>query len=233
MGVCSDAHGNVFIADGSAVLEYVHGGTSPIATFQLPGTDAHACSVDPATENLAVVFESKYYDVAVFASAQGQPSTYSSGIESNFCGYDSSGNLFVDGYNDAKPGLSELKSGANSFQTLSISPSVGGPGQVQWDGEHLTYESDAHLEPIISQLIISGTAGTVVGTSHFNVRRYLMPSWIFGSHVVIPYVVRGSHVAHIAVWRYPEGGKPTKTIKDFGEYKHTLNFQGVTLSVGS
>ena len=45
-GVCSDSRGNVYIADNSttssttnsAVVEYTHGGTTPIATFDLPGT---------------------------------------------------------------------------------------------------------------------------------------------------------------------------------------------------
>src|SRR5579871_1307812 len=57
-GACADAQGNVFIAVGSTVTEFAHGGTTPIKTLSLPGNEAFGCSVDPTSSNLAVVFES-------------------------------------------------------------------------------------------------------------------------------------------------------------------------------
>lgn len=72
-GVCSDSGGNVYISNNresndSEVVEYAHGGTTPKATFDLPGFDAAGCSVDPTTGNLAVMFEGSGDGVAIFTS---------------------------------------------------------------------------------------------------------------------------------------------------------------------
>lgn len=58
-GECTDTAGNVFIANARPpeVLEYAHGGTSPIATIKDPGQYPYACSVNPTTGNLAVTNE--------------------------------------------------------------------------------------------------------------------------------------------------------------------------------
>src|SRR5580704_9380706 len=55
-GLCSDTAGNVFIPDSEAgdVVEYAHGGTSPIVTLNDVGYLPADCSVDPLTGNLAV-----------------------------------------------------------------------------------------------------------------------------------------------------------------------------------
>jgi DNA-binding beta-propeller fold protein YncE len=56
-GLCADKSGNVFVANFGAqnVLEYAHGGASPIATLTDPGASPEACASDPNTGNLAVV----------------------------------------------------------------------------------------------------------------------------------------------------------------------------------
>ena len=54
--VCADGSGNVFITQNQHVIEYAHGGTSPIATLTLPGLDGWGCSVDPTTGNLGSFF---------------------------------------------------------------------------------------------------------------------------------------------------------------------------------
>src|SRR5579863_1388101 len=55
-GECVDATGNVFVANtgSSNVLEYAHGGSSPIATLDDSGYFRVGCAVDPVTGNLAV-----------------------------------------------------------------------------------------------------------------------------------------------------------------------------------
>ena len=60
-GNCSDAAGNVFITDDYQVLEYSHGGTSPIATLSVPGTMAQACAIDSVTGNLAAAHSDSVY----------------------------------------------------------------------------------------------------------------------------------------------------------------------------
>jgi hypothetical protein len=56
VAICSDTSGNVFFSQDSIVTEYAHGASSPTATFTLPGNAAAGCAVDPATNDLAVVF---------------------------------------------------------------------------------------------------------------------------------------------------------------------------------
>lgn len=55
-GECVDKTGDVFIANYAAsdILEYAHGGTSPIATLSDPGYLPESCAIDPTTGNLAV-----------------------------------------------------------------------------------------------------------------------------------------------------------------------------------
>ncbi len=52
---CSDRSGNVFISENTQVVEFAHGGTTPIAAFILPYSPAVGCSIDSETGNLAVV----------------------------------------------------------------------------------------------------------------------------------------------------------------------------------
>lgn len=232
---CSDRHGNVFLSDNTSVLEYVHGGTSPIATLQLPGNSASGCSLDPKTGDLAVVFRGSHVDVAIFPGARGSPSLYLSQIESIHCGFDGSGDLFVDGFNSSlTPALSELPARGNSFSTLSIRGDVGDPGQVQWDGTYITYESTTKHDPKISQLRIAGSAATVVGATPLKkINNGAAASWIYQSKVIVPYLDEPPLFKHLAVWKYPAGGNPVKVFNDFGEYRDTLDFHAVTLSVAS
>ena len=55
-GECADSSGNVYIADAGndVVVEYAHGGTSPIATLNDPNAYPASCAVDPASGNVAV-----------------------------------------------------------------------------------------------------------------------------------------------------------------------------------
>ena len=225
-GTCTDSNGDVFIADNDDVVEYEHGGTSPIATLNLPGDNALGCSVDPTTGNLAVVFQSKNYDIAIFPEAQGKPTGYLSHLVSSNCGYDDSGNLFVDGFNGQAPGLSELPQGGSSFTKLTISPKVGEPGQVQWDGKYLTYESASTKSSVVSRLSISGSEATIVGVTDIKGIRQSFPSWIYDKEIIIPFSHIHQTINNIGAWQYPQGGK---AVEKFRPGKNNT-FQGVTLS---
>ncbi len=197
--ICSDAEGNIFIPEDSAVEEYAHGGTTPVATLSLPGGLAAGCGVDPNTNNLAVVFKG------------------SGGVD----GYGQSGNS----------ALSELPNGASGFTSLSVSNAVGQPGQVQWDGKYMTYEST--FDPKLSRLAISGSIATIVGTTHFKgLSSRIAQSWLYSGNIILPFNTNHFRSNNIGIWKYPRGGAPIKTIRHFGSYKKiTLYFKGVTLSV--
>jgi hypothetical protein len=229
---CTDSNGNVFITYSGSVVEYAHGGTTPIETLNLPGSNAYGCSVDPTTGNLAVVFTSKYYDVAIFPDAKGTPTTYVSQLESNNCGYDNAGNLFVDGNAGQAFGLSELPARASNFSKLAVDQQVGEPGRLQWDGQYLTWQS---LRPppyvAVSRLSISGSEATIVSVTHFKGIRTANPSWIYGKYIIIPFArSRGrGETNDIGVWRYPQGGKAADKFPDIAG---TDRIQSVTLSPG-
>ena len=98
--LCSDARGDVFIpTSGYDVVEYAHGGNSPIETLA-DGDIPLGCAVDPTTGNLAVTNEaSGAGEVAIFPKAK-EPSTWHRDPDIGtfgLCGYDDRGNLFVDG----------------------------------------------------------------------------------------------------------------------------------------
>jgi DNA-binding beta-propeller fold protein YncE len=78
-GVCSDKNGNVFVTAYRTenVLEYAHGGSSPIANLGDYGYYPLGCAVDPTTGNLAVANQQSFNEsggnVAIYAKAQGKP----------------------------------------------------------------------------------------------------------------------------------------------------------------
>ncbi len=232
--ICSDSLGNIFIPVGGSAIEYAHGGSEPIAVLDLPyGQDASGCSVDPQTNNLAVVFKGKNADVAVFANEQGTPTLYGTGLDSKYCGFDNKSNLFVNGYGDGLAyTIAELPAGSSTFSTYQLPNSVGTPGQVQWDGQYITYQSEG-VPSIISRLSIAGSKATVVSTVVLkNIRHRQLQSWIYDGTIIVPFNDRGSRQNIVGIWKYPKGGKIVKSIRKFDSFKkRDIDFQGVALSV--
>ena len=146
LAACSDSKGNVFISEQSDVVEYAHGGTSPIATYNTAYNPPSGCSVDPESGDLAVV-NGGY--VAVFPAGSKNPTSYDTMLNAQYCGYDNDGNLFVDGFDGQSVGLSELPKGSDGFEMLSFEQNYGDPGQIQWDGKYLSYESQGKGKPTI------------------------------------------------------------------------------------
>jgi hypothetical protein len=231
-GLCSDAAGDVFITNEASVVEYAHGGTVPIQTLNLSG-GASGCGVDPATGNLAVTLASSSGNVAVFQNAQGTPTLYQTDLDTQFCGYDNEGNLFVDGFvSHGQFGFSELAKGSSSFTNITISPSPAAvPYQVQWDGKYISVEGIPQTRGVdVYRLQISGSTAKIVGTTRFRgVTRYASQSWIQGSKIFIPDGVRGNGAkkTKVGVWGYPAGEKSVKVFQHFATYP---DFQGVTFS---
>jgi hypothetical protein len=201
---------------------------------------AFGCSVDPTTRNLAVTYDaSSGGRVAVFANARGKPTTYNPSLYgASFCGYDSDGDLFVDGFSESIPFvLTELAQGRKDFQTLDVKPAIHRlPGQVQWDGDYITVEGTLpQSDPEIYRLTVSGSRATIVGTTKISgVALGGSQSWIQGSTLLVPFGSRNKHgiqgkAATIGLWMYPAGGSPLRLVKHFGD-KHAFP-NGVTVSV--
>jgi len=221
VGLCSDSVGNVFAtgfyqaarhntgSSGAVVLEYPHGQTTPIAVLSVPGILAGACSVDPTTGNLAVIFSdspSWGSGVAVFANAAGTPTIYGDAeLDILQCGYDGSGNLFVGG-NPIKPAkmrLAELRAGGSTLTGIGLNLK-GTIGQIQWDGTYLAIENESPRK--IDRVKVSGSKGTIIGVTSLGGVRHVALSWIQGGQVVAGDGTKASGTKHLALWPYPKGG---------------------------
>lgn len=230
--VCSDSQGNVWLTGQYLMLEFAHGGTTPIATLNLPGSYSEPidCSVDRTTGNLAVTFrpESGQGQLAVFADAQGTPQVYAGDFDLQFCGYDNQGNLFMDGFGASGTELAELPKGGSTITDISLgNQNIGGnPWSVQWDGTYITIEGVLNTNATINRLQISASTATIVGQTTFNeVTHGVRGSWIQGNKVLLPWGPMRSGHAKIGIWPYPAGGKVSRIFnnKDFGTGLTHLN----------
>jgi hypothetical protein len=250
VGLCSDRAGNVFVTttgsvSRSYVYEYAHAGTQPIATLTDPG-EANGCAVDPVTGNLAVTNASSvggsmgyYGDVAIFPHAEGTPSTYYDVgiITYDYCAYDDSGNLYVDGNGayTSRGMIGELPSGAGSFSNITLTEDIE-PLSMQWTGSSLLVSSLTHVESKhgpqpIYEIRVSGSSGVVSGPLLLHSPHDMNPYgavqfWLEGHTLIGPDRNRGGD-GLLNFWHYPRGGWPKKIIHRPG---HAFGLYGVTMS---
>lgn len=228
--VCSDAAGDVYVtnADAHQILKYAHGGTRPIATLSDKGFLAVDCSVDPTTGALAVANystkRSTYGSVAIYKPGATTPKIdRAAGVLAYlFLAYDGAGNLYVNGldkgYNTA---FIEKPHGAKKFHAIKLDRTFPGWGGVQWDGKYVAVGDGISK---VYDFAIAGGKGTTVKTIPLTRAVNVEQFWLDGSTLVAPDGPNGAQ--HDAgLWRYPQGGKPIKTIG--GDFK---NPSGATIS---
>jgi hypothetical protein len=226
-GECVDKAGNVYVTEqyGSDVVEFAHGGTTPIKTLSVTG-GAIGCAVDPTSGNLAVAVytDSQGYNtpggVFIFQHATGSPTLYQDPHLWQFWppGYDPKGNLFVQGYNPTVE-LVELARGGSAFQQISLgSTNINAPGGVMWDGKYLAVDDQQYQggnTTAIYRVSIAGTNGTVVSKTLLTDSCYpgknyadVIQPWVHGSTII-----GGNHSckSRFGLWSYPGGGNPTRT----------------------
>jgi hypothetical protein len=240
-GLCSDPQGNVFVVDALAqdIVEFAHGGTTPIATLLDTGNAPNGCAVDPVSGNLAVAgggpFNKIPANIAIFTAAQGTPTVYSNtqAFQYIYCTYDGSGNVFtVDVYN--KPGnavLTELPSGSSTFVKIPLQQQFrDGIHSIGWDGTYFAVMNNAGgtKGPMhVDQVQVSGSKGSIVNTIKLTDTKDIADPngsqvWIAGSTLVYP----ESSQNLIGLWHYPGGAKAYKTVQSgVGE------INGITVSV--
>ncbi len=226
-GECVDAKGNVWISNPIAgqLLEYAHGGTSPIHTISLIDQLVIGCSVDPATGTIAVDSECQYQtpdcigpgSVFVYADIKKQPVQYFVGKAEiiYFPTFDPHGDLFVDvdetGFDVF--GLAELAKGGRAFKTITLDRHIYYPGGVQWSGKYLAVgdqEAGGQITSSVHQVAISGARGKVVSTTNLHGVSDTDQFWIQGSTIVAPDTGAGNPPpGSIRLYPYPAGGSPT------------------------
>jgi DNA-binding beta-propeller fold protein YncE len=210
-GVCSDASGNVFVTAfwTEDILEFAHGGTSPIAKLGDYGYYPYGCAVDPTTGNLAVANTMSMDgggSLAIYKNAQGQPTDYPGDFY--FCAYDNDGNLLVDGNGG---GYELLASGSYTLQEINLD--VPGYG-IQWDGNYFAIVDSADKE--INRVTISGSSGIVHSTVKFTglITQLGYDFVLSGTKVVMPYSInKDDWPTKIATARYPKGGQLGRPFK--------------------
>jgi hypothetical protein len=222
MGDCVDQAGHVWIVDWDArtIVEFAHGGTKRLATVK--NTQARnllGCSVDLTTGDLAVteVGPASGGAVWIYANAKGTPKKYAPGFLNApyFLSYDDAGNLFVDGLDaNGAFALGELASGSSGFKSITVNPSVTFPGGVQWDGTNVAigdqfYQN--HHQSAIYQVTVSGSTGSVVGTTLLSGSCDVPQFGLSGSSVVAP----DDCLNNAGFYSYPAGGAPTNTVTGF------------------
>ena len=184
-GLCSDKSGDVFVTDAKAatIIEYAHGGTTPIKTLNGLGRPS-ACWVDPTTGNLAVANLNSF--VSIYKNASGSPSNYSTQTSAIFCAYDESGNLYVDEPGQLSTGnqVEVLPKGGNSFETMNLNKGLGNswPGGVQWHGQHLIVAKEGSYYGRIYRFIVKGTNGYHAGS--FRTDTGIADFLIYGSTLI-------------------------------------------------
>jgi hypothetical protein len=232
-GLCADKAGDVWITYGPPtpeMVEYAHGGTTPIATLAFPGEHPTGCSVDPVTGNLAVTNlfgpGSAAGSVEVYANAQGTPTDYS--LPQIFiayaCGFDDAGNLFVDGQSSSGGfEFDKLPAGGKPAVSVTLNQTINYPGGVEWDGAHVAVgeQGVGGFSPVIDRFKIKGTKGALFGKPVLLTglsRAYQF--WKQGATIL----VADSNNGDVGFWPYPAGGSPTQTIPGI------LSPYGVTVS---
>jgi hypothetical protein len=227
-GLCVDAKGDLFVTQlygGGHIVEYPHGGTTPIESLSDPGYEPGGCSVDPTTGNLAVsnIITDSFGtgDLLVFKNAKGTPATYQAPGETvaggewgsvNTVGYDATGDIFVAGH--AYPDqncFAELPKGAGSLENLTLDQNFGtGIGNVQWDGKYIAFSS---ISGSTYRFKIKGTVGKVVGSTTLNGSAQDDQGWIQGNVIIAPQ----QNAKEVFFYKYPAGGNATKTITGLSE----------------
>jgi hypothetical protein len=235
---CADTSGNVWVVVGHksgnhneyTAYEYARGGTMPIAKILIlrAGDLTTGCAVDPTTGNLAVL--TGFYEgsgpahVDVWAGAHdGKPKRYPIDFSPIACGYDASGNLFIDGYVGSTVffELDELPASGNSVQHVTTTGLYEYPGGVQWDGKYLGVVSGK----VLYRFTVSGHVAHVAGKVDLAKVEYGTPIAIADGSIAAN---SGSYGRVLALWNYPAGGKPAKHLASF-EY----GARGLTVSARS
>jgi hypothetical protein len=230
-GQCVDAKGDVWITQFSSaeVIEYAHGGDSPIKTLNTAALNySFGCSIDPKTGNLAVANDgsSNPGQIFVFKGASGTPKAYSS----KNCpvlgspGYDLKGNLYVESGQEKTYAICELARGAKSLKAMEMNQIIYSAGSVMWDGQYIAVTDEAYQgnqTTAIYQMVESSSgnlviAGTTVLADDCGGAEYISQPFIVGT-VNTPrnrtqgtVVIGGNEGCHgrFDSWSYPAGGTP-------------------------
>lgn len=223
-GLCTDASGDVWIADtaNARMVEYAHGGSTPIATLADPTGYPSGCAVDRHSGDLAVTNFFNFSNagsVLIYSHEHGAPRLYGSSEQfyNYFDAYNKAGDLYVSGttYKNVYT-LSVIPHGSGTMKTVSIG---GGtlyvPGTVAWVGSTLVLgDQKCKNKPTscLYRLKVSGSTASITGVTRLTGSCDVVEAWVGKTEIVggdDSAYCAGGH-SSVDVWRYPSGGKPRR-----------------------
>jgi hypothetical protein len=228
LGLCSDTTGNLWITNAVSngktyLLEYAHGGTKAIAKLDDSGFEPLACSIDPATGDLAV--GNSIDDLAVWKNARGKPRHYLTSccvFAPQSITFDSSGDTI---FADFRTRSGWLRKGDSTAMGFVLMPHLQTHGSFDWDGKHLAvlaFSRKLRQEEVIRYKVSGGTANQVGTVPLDGITTATNGQfWIQDSGMVLA----DSDGGDVYFFSYPKGGHPTKTISGLDDPF------GVTVSV--
>lgn len=225
-GMCSDKSGNIWITNTGTLQIYQYSRTGTLLnTLSDPSGDPVGCAVNKKNGDLAVtnIFNNTGdATVEIYANATGTPTAYNnpSQTENFFDAYDSSGNLYVDGFGNSGFSLSELPNGSSTMSTVHLSGgTIYFPGGVNWTpatglvvGDQECNDAGASCLYAVS---VSGSTGTITGSTPLtnsnggacDVDQITVSP--FGKYFAGGCITESSAPSTAARWAYPAGGEPT------------------------
>ena len=233
-GLCVDKAGDVFVTEFAAsdIIEYAHGGTTPIATLSDSGEKPMGCAIDPKTGNLAVTnFQNVSHqsgDVAIYQNASGTPTLYADANIYNYLYpvYDTKGNLYVDGktYNGLDA-FAELSKNSSTFADLTLNATINYAQDIQWDsGNGELVVGNTYQNNQIYFFKIKDGIGTQIGYPSSLTHGYgILEFWIYKKVLIgaLP------SYPNVSFWNFPAGGLP---LYDIG-FPSSSAPVGVTISL--
>ena len=228
-GLCSDKAGNIWITNTGTlqIFQYSRTGTL-LKTLSDTNGFPVGCAVYRANGDLAVTniegYPSGDGTVDVYADASGTPRVYNNLSQpyNFFDAYDSSGNLYVDGFDDSGSSfsLSELPKGSSTMSTVNISGgTIYSPGGVNWRPATGLIIGDQDCNDgyaaCLYAVSVSGSTGTITGstvlTNYDGGACDVDQSTIspFGKFFAGGCITEGSGPSTADRWAYPAGGTPT------------------------
>jgi hypothetical protein len=230
-------NGNVCFDSGTTATEFAHGGSQPIGVIRLPyGFYPFDCAFDPSTDDIAITVDTVGAPggyVAVYQTPTSSPTTYSlpTGMrKASYLGYDSLGDLFIDGSGKTSAYvLAELPKGGLTFTNVTLNPQLKQMWAIQWDGTYITV-AGPH---VISRLQISGSGGTIVGTTTLSgaCADDKGSLWIQGAVVIGPHVSPRHNGRYLGFWNYPAGGAAFQVLSTLSRGRKILiNSEAVSVA---
>jgi hypothetical protein len=216
-GDCVDGNNNVWIVNtqASQILEYAHGGTTPIATLSDPNQYPVGCSFDPTSGNLAV---SNFYStsgppgsVSIYTNATGTPATFTPPgfAVVYYLGYDAKGTLYLDGIDSGSSFLFSSFNG-KKFTSITLEHPIGGPGTVQAVGDRVVVGDQTNGANAAYGFKIHASKGTLVKTTPLTGANDVVQFNIYKNSLVGA-DINFSSGSTVDRFKYPAGGSPVKS----------------------